>query len=271
MLNQVSVVDGQQILEIECINCRKYNYVSLETYLLLKKDYEMPVMRPINLKLPSDLNVIIISMERCGISWVIRELSMLHEKMFGSPISLNAEKVSFVQVTRTRFPVLEGWNNVYDVNPLDVLKTKDNGEEYDKVLVVKRKLTTIQTVHEIYFPEDTGEDYRVKCRKKDVELYDLVYGQEIDDSRCMTVNLEDLNNYTVATFNELMDFFNFPECGRPVIAPILAPERNSEAYSSILKKGQPLIKRLSTIANFYELTLDGLLQLKKMKKGEDKN
>lgn len=263
MIKQISIEDNQQILEIECVACRKYNYISLETYLLLKRDYEMPVMKPINLKLPSDLNVLIVSMERCGISWVARVISMLHEKTFGKAIHFNPEKISAVQATRTRFPVIKGWNNVYDVNPLDVLKTKDNGEQYDKVLIVKRKLKTIQAVHEIYYPDYLGEDQKVKWREKDVELYDLVYNQEIDDPRCMTVNLEDLNNYTVATFNELMDFFNFPEVGRPIIVPILAPERNSEAYTSILAKGQPLIERLNKINTFYEITLDGLLQLKR--------
>lgn len=265
MLKQAEYVGNVLTFEVECMVCRSYNYLSKKAYFLMKKDYDMPIMKPINLKLPSDLNVAIVSMQRCGISWVVRELNMLHERIFGESIKFFPE-VSFVEATRTRFPVIKGWIWVFDVNPLDLLRTKDNGEKYDRVLIVKRKLKTIMTVHEIYYPEDLSEDQKVKWRAKDEKIYDKVYNQEINDPRCMTVNLEDLNNYTVNTFNELMDFLNYPEYERPIIAPILAPERNSEAYSSILTKGQPLIKRLETIASFYEVTLDGLLQLKTERK-----
>ena len=265
MLKQAGYVNDELTFEVECINCRKVNTVSLKTYFHIKKDFEMPRMKPIGLKMPSNMNVMIVSMSRCGISWVVRELNMLHEKTFGKSISLRAEKVSMVEVTRTRFPVVKGWNNIYDVNPLDVLKTKDNGEKYDRVLIVKRKWETISKVHEIYYPDYLSEAQKVIWREKDKKMYDLVYGQEIDDPRCLMINLEDVNNYTVDTYNELMDFFNFPSESRPIIAPILAPERNSEAYSSILKKGQPLIERLNKINSFYEVTLDGLLQLKRMR------
>jgi len=43
-------------VEIRCWKCRKSNFVSLETYFYIKKDYDMPTIEPIGNKWISYLN-----------------------------------------------------------------------------------------------------------------------------------------------------------------------------------------------------------------------
>lgn len=254
MLKQVDKKDGKLVFEVECVNCRNYNYLSERSYFHVRKDWEMPKIRPINHKLPSELNVMIVAMERCGISWVVRILNLIHRAMFGKDIVFHPE-VSPVKATRKRFPILKDWNLVYEVNPLDVLK-----KDYDRVLIIKRDKETLMKVHEIYLPIDTSEEYRETVRRKDSEMYDKVYGNIINDPRCRTFSMEELNNYTVDTFRELMDFLNFPEEGRPQIIPTAPPERNWELFSSIMDRNQPLGKRLSAMSESFRLTREGFLQ-----------
>lgn len=249
--------DQKLIFEIECFGCRKYNYVDIGTYFQIRKDFEMPKIEPINNKLPKDLNVMVLSTERCAISWIAFVISNVHEAMFGEPIEWSFE-VSRVISTRKRFPIIKGWSNVYNVKPEQLLE-----KEYDKVLVIQRDFEELKKAHLLYNREDiiydiyqTGEDdikkreeAMMKSLKKD---YDIVYGREIDDPRYHKVHLEDLNKYTVATFNEVLDFLNFPSHGRPAIVPVSPPHRNWEAYSSILPKGHEICKRLKEIDEKYK-------------------
>ncbi len=267
MLKQADYKDNKLVFEIECLNCRKYNYLSEKSYFHLRKGCKMPQISSINHRLPSEMNVIFVSMERCGISWIVRTLDRIHREMFKESIIFHPE-ISQVKATRERFKITEkgilnsdgslyhkGWYNVYDVNPLDLLK-----KNYDRVIIIKREKSTLLKVHEIYYPPDLSKEQQQRFREKDLEIYDKIYEQKINDHRCLMVNLEDLNNYTVATFTKLMDFLNFPESGRPKILPVTPPERNFEAFSSILNINQPLNKRLTTMIQTFKLTQEGFLQ-----------
>ena len=245
-------MDNELIFSINCINphCRKVNYMGQEAYLRLRDDL-IKLTQPIpyikNVKLPSEMNVIFVSMGRCGISWIIRVISQIHSIMFGFPIDFHVE-ISHVIATRDRFPVPEGWSCVYDVDP-QILVNRG----YDKVIIVQREYETMRKVHTIY--EDIHERNQTLLRKFD-KIYEKVYGKQIDHPNCMKVNLEDLNAYTVAIFEELLEFLNFPETGRPVIVPVKPSERKWEVYSSILKKGRKVNKRLQEIDKLYDLLDD---------------
>lgn len=254
LLKQADYIKDQLIFEVECLNCRKYNYLSLEAYLSLKKDYLMPKVRPINNKLPYEMNIMVVSLERCGISWIGKTLSDIHEDMFGIAIEWNYE-VSKVMATRNRFPIMEGWNSVYDVDPQILV---DRG--YDRVLIIQRDLEELLRAQKLYCYDEImlsdkgliNTHHEKVLERRIKEYWDLLYGKNINHQKCLKVRLEDLNNYTVATFEKIFDFLNFPEVGRPKIIPVSPPNRNWEAYSSILPQGHQLCKRLDRIEKEYK-------------------
>jgi len=177
--------------------------------------------------------------------------------MFGVPIDFppkNAE-ISPVIATRDRFPIPKGWCNVYDIDPRLLIK-----KDYDRIIIVHRDLKTLMVVNSLYYPLDLSEDQRKRFKIRHKKDYEKVYGYEIDDPRFLRVDLDDFSNYTVSVFNEVMDFLNFPEMGRPKITPIIPPElRNWEVFSSLLERGQPVSNTLKRIANQFRLR-DGLLE-----------
>lgn len=244
----VEQIFSEDNIEIRCGHCRKSNFITLETYLYLKKDWEMPTIEPINNKLPKDLNVMVVSNERCGISWMAKVISQVHENMFGMPIEWNYE-VSKVAARKKHLPLITGWNTVNDVNPILLIE-----RGYDRVLIVQRDLLTLLKVQTVYCHNEL--EYiraREESLLRKIERYwNLVNGKEINHPRCLKIRLEDLNNYTVVTFHEILDFLTFPTFGRSVMIPISPPERNWEAYSSILPKEHELCKRLQEIDEVYK-------------------
>lgn len=255
LLRQVHKQDGKSLFEIECLNpnCRFLNIVSEEFYYFSKKDYLHHFRKlEINNNLPGESNVMFVSMDRCGISWIVRRLSRMHEYMFGVDIDYFPE-ISRVIATRQRFPLPEGWYNVYEVDPQMLL---DRG--YDKIVSIQRPLEIMYRVLAMYYKTDLTyeqcrEQYPTYFEKID-KYYELLYekANEINDVRYKNFSLNDLNNYTCDTFNELMDFLNFPKHGRPVIFPVNPPERNWQAYSSTLLKTEPIGMKLRQIQEKYE-------------------
>lgn len=266
MLKQVSKsIDGTLLFEIECVDCRKYNYVSKEFYFYTKLDYMMPLVKPINNKLPSEMSIIFLSMERAGISWIIRELSDYHEVMFGNPIIFtkdNAE-ISTQIATKNRFPLPSGWNNCYGIDPQLLLDRVDpDGNKYDRIVVVHRNLKTFQNVYRIKMArEGLANDFIEKIINKTPKEYNLVY-KEIEDPRLIHVDLWDLNQYTKAMFNMLMDFLNFPKYMRPPVLRVktLQFEALMEAYSSVWDKDFKLKGMLGRVEGLFQLTNDGILE-----------
>lgn len=246
------------LFELECPNplCRKVNIVSEAFYLKCREDIQEYEIEPSN-KLPNDSNVMFVSMERCGISWIVRLLSKIHEKQFGTPIEYTPE-ISLQYAVKPRFPLPQGWYCVYNVSPRDVLKRK-----YDKVVCIRRPKEIMYRVLAMYYQTDLRYE---ECReqfpkyfKKIDRDYNRVYGdiEEIDDDRFLWLDLRDFNNYTVETFNFLMDHLNFPE-DRPFLVPVNPPERNWQAYSTILKRDHEIGSKLKKIQERYE---NGMLEV----------
>jgi len=257
LLKQALEHNGELSFDVECINpeCRKHNWVSKEFYLSLRKDYFKPYFPPLNNKFPSEMNVIFVSLNRHAISWIIRSLNQVHEAMFGKSIIFarkNAE-IDTVIATRDRFPVPKGWNNVYDVSALRLLKKNHKGEQYDRVVLVQRPFNDMLKAQIIYLKaQKTGFEYIEKIINNLPEAYDKMYNfEDPKDHRFMRVSLNDLNNRTVDGYKGLMDFLNFPTFMRVPFIPIV-PDRKWEVYSSVLKKDERLgglLKRVKALVN----------------------
>jgi hypothetical protein len=173
--------------------------------------------------------------------------------MFGEPIPYekkNAE-ISTLIATRERFPLPQLWNCVYDVDPNMLLK-----RGYDRIVIVERDLEELLRVYQIYFHEDMSWKQQNTVIRKTKEQWELVYNSGIDDLRVMQVKLSDLSNYTKETFTELMDFLNFPKVGRPPIIPTPVPNRNWEAFSSLLTKDSGICDKLQGIEDIYRRNLN---------------
>jgi len=264
LLKQVSKDNDKLVFEIECLNCRRYNYVNEEFYLNIKKDYEFPITQPINNKMPSEMNVIFCSMNGSAISWIIRELSDYHMEMFGKPIIFtkdNAE-ISSQIATKDHFPIPKGWNNVYSIDPQLLLdKVDPDGNKYDRIIVVHRPLNVFKNIYKIRMTmQGVGNDFIEKILKKSEDEYNLVY-HEIKDPRLYRIDLWDANQYTKAIFNELMDFLNFPRRNRPPVlrTRTLPFEALFEAYSSVWDKDFKLTGMLGRVEGLFQLTNDGIL------------
>lgn len=204
-------------------------------------------------------NVVILSMQRCGMSWVGGVISLIHERLYGEPLHIIYED-NRAEVSNR---LVEGWNGVYNIDPTILLKLG-----YDKILIIKRELDTLKEVHahyhgyqEIYKSLEDMKDKR-SCFFEKIELYyDLLYNQSeiINNSKILMVNLENLNNYTYSTFNEIIEFLDFKLSFKqkikfflrvlknkvfPFVIPINSNERNWDIYSSLLPKNQELCERL---------------------------
>ena len=95
-----------------------------------------------------------------------------------------------------------------------------------------------------------------------IELYhSLLYDQEEikNNPKVLIVSLEDLNNYTYSTFNEIIEFFNFKlsfrqklglfsrvlkDTIKPFVVATNPKERNWNIYSALLPKGHEVCERL---------------------------
>ena len=240
--------NNRLLFEIECPNphCRFLSIISENFYFFLKKDaLHKPEIPPeLTNKLPGEANVIFNSLDRTGISWVVRRLDWLHKEMFGSDIDYSPE-ISRVIATRKRFPLPQGWYNVYECNPQDLL---DRG--YDKVISIQRPLRIMYRVLSMYYKPELS--YK-ECREKHPnyfktidKYYDIVYGKvdEIDDNRFLNIKLSGLNNRTEANFHKLMDFLNYPKENRPGIFPVNPTNRNWQAYSTTLGENEPIGTKL---------------------------
>ncbi len=181
------------------------------------------------------MNIIIVSMERCGSSWFGAIISEVYEAIMGELVKWNHEidRASAIEG-------VIGWNSVYNVDPHDLLK-----KGYDKIIVLERNLETVkrvfwtsQRLHHGDFPYEMSlDDLRYVNFFSTIEKYwNLVYGNKSEDPSIKYVHLDDLNSYTFNTFNEVFDFLDFPK-SRPIIIPVNPPERNWQCYSDILAKG----------------------------------
>jgi CRISPR/Cas system CMR-associated protein Cmr5 small subunit len=252
LLKQASKDDDKLVFDIECVNmkCRKHNWVSQAGYFRLKDDFVKPFAKPINNKLPSEMNVIFVSMERHGISWIIRALNEIHKSMLGGEIIFKKEnaEISDQNAKRDDLPLPLGWNNVYEVDPQALINKRDpEGRQYDRIILIERPLNVLLRVLLIKWKaQDLNAEFIEKLFDKTIKIYKSIYEKTYSDARFIRIQLEDLNKYTVVKFNEFLDFLNFPTFGRSPIIPIPI-ERNWEAYSSILRNDEKICGMLQRI------------------------
>jgi len=206
------------------------------------------------------MNVIFLSMARCGISWIGDTLKEVYKQLYGKELQIHYEN-DRAMISNT---LVEGWHSVYDVDLKVLLKLG-----YDKVLIIKRDLETMKEAHakfhgyfEIYDSYEAMQQERPAFFERIEKTYDLLYNQELDDPRIIIISLEDLNNYTHDTFNEIIQFLDFKlsllqkiklflrilrNKIKPFVIPTRPPKRNWDVFSAILPKGTPVCNRLQFI------------------------
>ena len=211
------------------------------------------------------MNIILLSTKRCGMSWIGSVISQIYERLYGTPLEINYEN-DRVLISKN---LVSGWHGVYDIDPKILL---DLG--YDKILIIKRELETLKEAHalyngylEIYDSLEKMKEERPAFFEKIELYYKLLYEQEdvINDPRVLLISLEDLNNYSYSTFNEIIEFLDFKLSFKqkiklflrimknkiyPFIIPINPTNRNWELYSTLLPKGYELCKRLVFLKKF---------------------
>lgn len=202
---------------------------------------------------PGDLNILISHVERCGVSWFVRLISLVYEKMFGQLKKWNI-RTSRLMASHPKYPMQKGWNTVRYTPIDDIIK-----KPFDKIILLQRKIEALR--ESIFIYRFTDKDYETEKDKPEYEewfnklqtYYEQTYAP-VNEPNVLRVYLEDLNNYTTSTLNEVLDFLNFPKEGRPMIIPVNPPERTWQAFSATLNRGQRITKRLIGIYNKYNNT-----------------
>lgn len=195
---------------------------------------------------PGNLNILISSIERCGISWFCRFISLIYEKMYGKVQKWNV-RTSRLRAGHSDYPIQRGWNTTRYVPIEDIIK-----KPFDKVILLQRDLESLK--EDIFLYRFQDKDYETEKNKieyaewinKLENYYKKTYAP-FSVKNVLRVHLEDLNNYTIATFNEVLDFLEFPREGRPLLIPVNPPERTWQAFSSVLNKKQKIVERLRNI------------------------
>lgn len=157
-------------------------------------------------------------------------MQLNHELVYNEPLNINFE-ASYFEATRFRRPLLEGWNDVIFADPQILL---DRG--YDKVILVTRELTDLceslalyhrgaktptEIINLILEEPKFFSNIQKKCEKID---------KDIRDPRLFKFSLNEWNHFTLQTFNELLDFLEYPKRPRLALAPIKV-NRDFEGYS----------------------------------------
>ncbi|MDH3324015.1 MAG: hypothetical protein OEL89_00090 [Candidatus Peregrinibacteria bacterium] len=184
-------------------------------------------------------NVILLSMERHGCSEWGAIISEIHKQVYDEEMHYNYE-ISRVIAIDDKYNLPRGYSTVYYVKPQWLLKRK-----YDKIIILQRDLISLkEKMAYYYFPKLKSSTVfkRYPDFEKKIEFYyELVFDEEVrNDPRVHWVYLDDLNNYTVATFSLLLDFLEFPRKGRPVLIPINPRERDWNVQGTILRQGHGL-------------------------------
>jgi len=205
------------------------------------------------------MNVVLLSMQRCGMSWVGSVISLIHKRFYGKELEINYEQ----NRSLVSHNLLKGWTGVYEIDPKVLL---DLG--YDKILIIKRELESMKKAHAHYHGyQEIYETYKNMLEERPafferIELaHKLLYDQEEikNNPKVLIVKLEDLNNYTYSTFGEIIDFLEFKLSFiqklklfkniiknkiKPFVIAVNPTERSWNIYSTLLPKNHELCNRL---------------------------
>ena len=208
------------------------------------------------------MNVVILSMGRCGISWAMDTIKKIYSRLYGKELTIDYE-ADRVEISNT---LVKGWHSIYNVDPMELLK-----RGYDKILIVRRPLETMKYEHAKfygYLEHYTSYEHMQQEREgffEVIELYwKLIYTQTevLQDPRVLMVDLKDLNNYTYSTFEEIIEFLEFKltimqkirlffrilrDKINPFVIACKPTQRNWDVYSAQLPRGHELCNRLQFI------------------------
>ena len=206
---------------------------------------------------PGDLNILISTTERCGLSWFCRYVSLIYEKMYKKRKVWNT-RISRLEVAHPDYPSPKGWNAVNYVPIKDIVK-----KPHDRIILLQRKFESWKESMLFYYYNEYKPNLDYKTDKDNpeykvwfdriAEYYNQTY-DEIDSPKVLRIYIEDLNNYTVATFTEIFNFLDFPKEGRPIIIPVNTPERVWEAFSADFNAGDLINERLQKLHSKYSNT-----------------
>lgn len=247
-------------------------------------------------------NLMLVSMERSGNSWMGAVISEIHQGIYGGEIPKWYHEISRVYAVDPKYPMPEGWCSVYDVDPQELL---DRG--YDKIIVLERNLETVERAFFMYhdMPYSEGLERYPEYFESIRKYWNIVHKERIDDPRIHYVHLDDLNNHTFDAFNKIFDFLGYPkkvkahdtmswcrnynekdsmceyqECGhcltfepkvqRGLVVPVNPPDRNWQCFSDFLPIGHPVSDTLKMIQLRYASNqTEAQIQLQAIKEGKD--
>jgi len=200
---------------------------------------------------PAELNILVSSTERCGVSWFCLLISLLYEKMYGKVVKWNY-RISRLLAGSKDYPIMDGWSTCQWV-PLKKIEQKN----YDKIILLQRSFESLCKSMFIYY--FWTKDYEKEAYKAEYdewfESIDSYYNQiypKTESPKTFRVFLEHVNSYTVLTLNLIMDFLEFKKENRPLIVPVNPPERVWEVFSCVLPTGEKIARRLEHIYKKYD-------------------
>jgi hypothetical protein len=236
--------------------------MSRGSFFALKKEITLIAQsKPqINVKIPGQMKILLISMERSGSSWVGAHMSIEHMKVYGKMPLWNHEcdrRYAVFKRVKTEDGIVtietpEGWTSVYEVNPKEALE-----KDFDKVILLQKDLESLKTdICKYNHPEkwlkeqETGveDEFFGRLRKAIERDWNMMFNQEIDDPRLYKFALEDLNNFTEWEWDKLLDFLEFPERSR---CHSFAVNRNWQVYSDVLPTGMKICPRLRQLQDIH--------------------
>lgn len=248
------------------------NYLSRDGYFSLKKEISLIAKGVVHqtTKTPSELKILLISMERSGSSWFGAHMSIEHMKIYGFLPLWNHEcdrRYAVFKEVYTDDDILEietpkGWTSVYDVDPRETLD-----KDFDKIILLEKPLEAIKNdICKYNHPakwkqeQDTGkeDEFLGRLRKKIEQYWNQMFIHDIDDPKLYHIKLDELNNFTEWEWMKFCNWLGFPERSQ---AHPFAVNRNWQVFSDVLPTGYPLCARLRQIQEMHPTVLaEELLQ-----------
>lgn len=147
-----------------------------------------------------------------------------------------------------KVPLPQGWNSVINAKPELLLK-----RGFDKIIYVSRDEMELAKVLAKYHRKVSSLEEAIELAMNEPKFFSnirtkrLKLEKEIDDPRFFRYSLIEWDNWTVKTFNRLLDFLEFPK-ERNILMLIAKPNRNFEGYScDHLEPEQPVCENVQRI------------------------
>ena len=191
-------------------------------------------------------------MSRSAIMQIFGYVQKAYFYYFGEDLKINFETPSFNAIHK-RITLPQGWNGSIGADPTLLLE-----REYDKIIYVSRELIDLSKALAKYHRNASTIDDIIKLAIDEPHFFTNIKKKRdklekyINDPRFFKFTLKDWNCFTFQTFNELLDFLEFPKEHRPLIIPVkfTKKQRNFEGYScSHLPKDYIISEKIEVIRN----------------------